>query len=187
LLNQIAAIHDGGAAAGGGTSYESIATVTVGSGGSSSIDFTSIVGTYKHLQIRGIARSTSAVTASNLRLRFNSDTGSNYAVHYLGGDGASAYAGASVSSTKGYAGLTSGASATSGIMGASVVDILDYSNTSKNKTIRALSGVDLNGSGYMELDSSFWNNTGAVTSISLFFDSGNLAQYSQFALYGIKG
>jgi hypothetical protein len=173
--------------AGGGPvgAYDSLATVTLSSS-SATVDFVGIPSGYKHLQIRAIARSTSAVTASNMRLRFNSDTGNNYAVHYLGGDGASPYAGASTSSNKGYAGLTSGASATSGIMGATVVDILDYTNTNKNTTTRALSGVDLNGSGYMELDSSFWNNTSAVTSISLFFDSGSFAQYTQFALFGVK-
>jgi hypothetical protein len=186
MLNNLVGIYGVGVPV-STNSYESIATVTVGSGGQSSIDFTSIPSTYKHLQIRGIARSSAAVTASNCRLRFNSDTGSNYAYHYLGGDGAAAYAGATSSTDRGYAGLTSGASASANIFGVLIIDVLDYANTNKNKTVRALSGVDLNGSGYVELDSSLWMNTTAVSSLSLFFNSGNFAQYSSFALYGIKG
>ena len=42
------------------TDYESIATVSVGSGGAADVEFTSIPGTYTHLQIRWIARSARA-------------------------------------------------------------------------------------------------------------------------------
>ena len=52
-------------------SYESIQTVTVGSGGQSTISFTSIPSTYKHLQIRMLARATGASTVG--LIRFNSD------------------------------------------------------------------------------------------------------------------
>ena len=76
------------------TSYESIATVTVGSGGSSSIDFTSIPSTYTHLQLRMTARCTaqSGGNPTNVYLRFNSDSGSNYAWHQLAGNGSAASA-----------------------------------------------------------------------------------------------
>jgi hypothetical protein len=168
--------------------YESIQTHIVGSGGQSSITFTTIPSTYKHLQIRGIIRSTNSGTDANARLRFNSDTGSNYRFHYLGGSGSgSGYAGDSGATTFAYAGLSSAASSTSGVFGVQVIDILDYANTSKNKTVRSLTGVDNNGSGFIELDSSLWMNTAAINNISIFFTSGNLAEYSHFALYGIKG
>jgi hypothetical protein len=168
-------------------SYESIATVTVGSGGSATISFSSIPATYTHLQIRGIIRSTNSGTDANARLRFNSDTGSNYRYHYLGGSGSgSGYAGDSGAVTFAYAGLASAASSTSGVFGVQLIDILDYSNTSKNKTVRSLTGVENNGSGYIELDSSLWMNTVAINNISIFFTSGNLAEYSHFALYGVR-
>jgi hypothetical protein len=170
------------------SSYESIATYIVGSGGQADITFSSIPATYEHLQIRGIIRNTNSGTETNARLRFNSDTGSNYRFHYLGGSGSgSGYAGESGAVTFAYAGLASAASSTSGVFGVQLIDILDYSNTSKNKTVRSLTGVDNNGSGYIELDSSLWMNTVAINNISIFFTSGNLAQYSSFALYGIKG
>lgn len=68
-----------------------------------------------------------------------------------------------------------------------VVDILDYANTNKNKTIRVLAGVDNNGSGEVALNSGLWPSTSALNTIKILTTSGNLNQYSSFALYGIKG
>jgi hypothetical protein len=70
-----------------------------------------------------------------------------------------------------------------------VIDILDYANTNKYKTIRYLSGYDANGSGRVGLGSGSWRSTSAVTSITLqgLEYSSNYKQYSSFALYGIKG
>jgi hypothetical protein len=164
------------------SSYESIATVTVGSGGSSSISFSSIPSTYKHLQIRFIAnRQTSA---SNIPMQFNSDTGTNYAFHYINGDGASATAGSGTANTWDYASLFN-PTGTSFVGG--VVDILDYTSTNKYKTIRSLAGADLNGSGNIALSSGLWLNTSAISTITLTANSGTFSQYSSFALYGIKG
>ena len=71
-------------------SFESIATTTVGSGGTSSIDFTSIPSTYQHLQLRIISRVSNADTGDNIFLQFNGDTSSNYSWHYMEGDGSTA-------------------------------------------------------------------------------------------------
>ena len=190
MLNTISGFLGGAGAAVVGD-YESIQTHIVGSGGTSSITFGSggtIPQTYKHLQIRALMRSTASASADNARMRFNGDTGTNYRFHYLGGAGSgSGYAGDSGAAAFAYAGLSAGGTPVAGVMGASVIDILDYTSTNKNKTVRALSGTDNNGDGYIELDSSLWINTGAITSLSIFFSSANIAQYSHFALYGIKG
>jgi len=70
--------------------YESIATVNVGSGGVSNIEFTSIPGTFQHLQIRFIAQTNrSTYGVDEFRLQLNSDTGANYSFHRLAGTGAS--------------------------------------------------------------------------------------------------
>ena len=161
-------------------SYESIATVTVGSGGQSSIVFTSIPATYTHLQIRGISRG--AQVATNF-MRFNGDTNSNYSTHYMFGDGTNVASGIGISD-KMYAFFST---TVSGFFGGAIIDILDYANTNKNKTIRSLSGGDENASGYAEFLSGSWRNTNAITSITLIPGSGNIAEYSRFALYGIKG
>jgi len=170
-------------AAGEINSYESIQTVLVGSGGTSSVDFTSIPSTYKHLQIRFI---TNHASNQDLYMRFNGDTtGANYTRHYLYGTGSAAAAGANVSDGRLSIGYTS---TSANIFGGGVTDVLDYTSTNKNKTIRSLAGFDGNGSGLIVLYSGLWSKTPeAITSISIFPNSGNINQYSSFALYGIKG
>ena len=187
LLNSLLALHNGGAAA--ATSYESIATVTVGAGGSSAITFSSIPSTYQHLQIRILSRSTRAQTGDYISMQFNSDTGSNYSYHGLGGDGANTVAFGYATQTLMDVERASAATATSGVFGITVVDILDYANTSKYKTMRSLGGFDNNGSGELYLTSGSWQNTNAVNTITLKAQGGtsNFVQYSSFALYGIKG
>jgi hypothetical protein len=173
-------------------SYESIATQTVGAGGAASVTFSSIPSTFKHLQIRGIARDSAADTGvQNVVMSLNSDTTyTNYRTHYLLGDGATPDAGSiQVSGFYTAAALAVSNNATASIYGATVIDILDYADTNKNKTLRVLAGIDLNGvGGQMRLQSSVWLSTSAVTSCTINVRSaGNLMQYSQFALYGIKG
>jgi len=167
--------------------YDSIATTTVGAGGVASVTFSSIPSTYTHLQIRGIARSTAAAGPRAVYLRFNSDTGNNYASHRLEGDGSSASAGAFTSETYIRIYDNPAANQTASVFSSVVLDILDYANTSKNKTARFLNGFDANGSGYIGFQSGLWINTTAVTSITFTLEAGDFAQYSQFALYGVKG
>ncbi len=163
-------------------SYESIATVTVGAGGQSSVTFSSIPSTYKHLQIRAIHQSNQS-TSSGV-VQFNGDTASNYSNHYLSGDGSTASGGSLLSSFM-YSNYIPSSSNTN-VFGVGVIDILDYADTNKYKTFRSLSGADLNGSGVVAFYSGSWRNTAAITSISLTRGVGLLTQYTQFALYGVN-
>lgn len=164
-------------------SYESIATVTVGSGGQSTVTFSSIPSTYKHLQLRVIGNVS---TDSNMTMRLGNgsvDSGTNYSWHQLYGTGSAAGAVAGANSTQMYfASMTNG----SNIFGASIIDILDYADTNKYKTVRGLDGYDANGSGVVDLASGSWRSTSAVNTIELKC-AANFNQYSSFALYGIKG
>jgi hypothetical protein len=169
--------------------YESIATVTVGAGGSSTITFSSIPSTYNHLQLRYIAKTDRADTDDVVLMQFNSDTGANYSWHGLAGTGsiAGANAGSSQSRIEIKWGST-GNSGASNIFASAVIDILDYKDKNKYKTTRTLQGVDLNGSGQIYFSSGNWRSTSAITSIVLDQQYGsNFTQYSSFALYGIKG
>ena len=167
--------------------FELIARATVGSGGAATINFDGIPQNYQSLQLRGIIRSTAAAANDYMRLRFNGDTGTNYASHYLRGDGSAASAGAYTAITGIYIDPLAAASQTSGIFGVAVIDILDYATSGqKNKTTRLLGGYDANGSGYSNLYSGLWISTNAVTSISLAFNTGSIAQYSNVGLYGVK-
>jgi hypothetical protein len=184
----IGIIASSGGAAAAANSYESIATVTVGSGGSSSVTFSSIPSTYQHLQIRAIGHYQGTASAyQNLQMQFNSDTGSNYVYHRLYGNGSSASADASASTTKINTPWIPDDTYTSNY-GAQIIDILDYASVSKNKTIRVLGGFDGNGSGFLGLFSGAWlNSSTAISSVSIFIPLNTISQYSSFALYGIKG
>lgn len=181
MLNNVAAQFSGGVAA-STNSYESIATVTVGSGGSSGISFSSIPSTYKHLQIRCSIMNT---TTNNPRFTLNNDTtGANYYMHsiYNNIPNVSTYNEANNAGGIAFAYNESTTSPT-----ASIIDILDYANTNKNKTSRIMSGYDANGSGYLFYRSGLWMSTSAINRIDLAPTGGSFAQYSSFALYGIKG
>jgi len=192
MLNNTVALLGGESPAVG--DYESIATVTVGSGGASSVDFTSISGTYKHLQIRGIVKLSRTTGNENLYAQLNGDTATNYSWHQLVGSGAAASASAGATQAFMYLGENIGAWASAANMfSATVIDILDYSDTNKNKTVRTLHGGDQNGNnapngdtGKITFSSGNWRNTSAVTSIKLYPSSGTIQQYSSFALYGVK-
>ena len=162
-----------------------IATQTVGAGGTASITFSSIPQTFTHLQLKIFARSSSNAAGINIPIQFNGDTGANYRSHYLGGTGAAAISGdLGASQTSLNAGWTAGNTDITNGFGCTVVDILDYTNTNKNKTTRSIGGIDSNGSGLIGLWSGLWLSTAAIT--SLVFSAGTLAQYTTAQLYGIQ-
>ena len=162
---------------------------TIGGTAVSSIDFTSIPTTYKHLQIRLIGRSNVGVSGNdNYWITFNGDAGSNYSNHYLYGNGSSAGSGAITSTTSMLAARTPGTSASANVFGGAIIDIADYASTSINKSIRSLTGADINGTGDIFAFSGTWLNTAAITSIKIQGMSGSTnATNATFALYGIKG
>jgi hypothetical protein len=174
------------------SSYESIATFTLSST-TSTVTFSSIPQTYKHLQLRSIARNVSSSQGYDYAVgAFNGDTTyTNYRTHSLSGDGTAASAGQLQSS--GYQAVIADVSRSyyaSGIMGASVTDILDYTNTNKYKVTRMLAGAEMNSGntyGTVELVSSLWMNTAAITSITITCLAASFAANTQFALYGIRG
>ena len=179
MLNNIAAIVGVGSTV-LATDYDSIATVTVGAGGSSTITFSSIASTYTHLQIRAINLSSS--TDSNIQMTFNSDTANNYSTHYIYGDGTTV--GASATANRAFVVPNTMANTTNPLV--FITDILEYKNTNINKTIRSIGGTDRNGSGYANFYSGNWRSTAAISTITLTASAGQFNQYSSFALYGIK-
>lgn len=177
MLNVISGLLSGGAAAGGGTSYESIATTNV-STAVSSVTFSSIPNTYKHLQLRMFWKTS---TAAENNLSINSSGFARRHQIYADGSGVSAGSNANNSSVGGYYEVNTN------IFTTTVLDILDYTVTNKYKTTKCLWGFDANGSGYVGMTSGLWADTSAITSIVLSPSAGTYQQYSSFALYGIKG
>jgi hypothetical protein len=175
-------------AAGPDGAYDALGTVTL-SATASSITFAGIPNTYKHLQIRGILRDSRADFINTVGLRFNSDSGSNYPSHTLWGDGSSAGAYYSGLQSQADVSVSAGSTVASNIFGGMVLDFLDYANVNKNKTIRALTGMDANGSGELRFSSGLWLSTSAVNSITLFPRFGSSPVFSvnsTLSLYGIK-
>lgn len=165
--------------------FESIATVTVGSGGAANVEFTAIPATFQHLHLRILSQDArTQFDGSQMSVTFNGDTASNYTEHQLIGDGSavSAYGAGSTSSST----ILNGRGGSGYYMGANVMDIVDYANTSKFKTMRTFSGVDNNGSGRIRLESGLWRSTSAITSIKFTPLTANFAQHSTFALYGVR-
>lgn len=170
-------------------SFESIASAT-GTGSSNTITFSSIPGTYQHLQIRGLFKSTGASDGGDLTLtmRFNNDSGTNYVRHTLRGNGSAASGLNDTAITSIYVGSGVGGTGTTNMLGANIIDIHDYASTTKNKTTRSFSGGEINTTpSQVLLNSGLWLSTAAITSISLIDIYGNFTTSSTFALYGIKG
>ena len=173
--------------------YESIASAS-GTGSSGTITFSSIPSTYTSLQIRVIARDTSASgTATNISFRVGNgsiDTGANYARHSLFTDMTVpevAANGAASGSAITMIGSVVGGGNTAGVHSVMVIDILDYASTTKYKTLRAYIGLPTgNTDSRVILQSGLWMSTSAINTIQL-LDSTNFASSSTFALYGIKG
>lgn len=168
--------------------YDSLASVTAPSGGVASIVFSGIPAGYKHLQIRANAKTNRSDNQDVVTIRYNGDTSSTYAYHILGGNGTSAFADAGTSTATPWAAIIAGNTSTTNMFGAMVSDVLDYSSTSKYKTIRTFSGTDQNSTaGRLYFDSTLWQSTSAITSISLVPVYGSVfMEYSSFALYGVK-
>lgn len=175
-------------AAAAGGAYESIASAT-GTGSSDTITFSSIPSTYTSLQIRAIIRGASSAGVSNAVIRLNGDTtDANYASHHLSADGSSLYPYGSASGPVYLANCFPLSNQAANIMGVLIIDIHDYASSTRYKTIRNICGVDTNStSGVITLGSGLWENTNAVTSVTLSGAGVNFTTTTQVALYGIKG
>lgn len=157
--------------------YELISTTLITSNTASvTFDVTGLGSSYKHLQIR-MAANSSASGATYWR--FNTDSGNNYSQHLLYGNGSSVASGATTSTNAGYIGYTTNAAS---FYPATVIDVLDFASSTKNKTVRILHGD----SGNIMLNSGAWYSTSAVTSVTLYANVNYIAG-SRFSIYGVKG
>jgi hypothetical protein len=166
--------------------YELIAT-TNGTGSANTVSFSSIPGTYKHLQIRVVGRSTFANTGmENANITLNG-LSSGYAYHYLNGDGSSLLSFGQGSQVAWQYGLiVPQNNQTANIFSNAIIDVLDYQNTNKNKTLKGLLGWNAATSA-IYLGSSLIATTSAITQISFALPQGNWTTTSRFSLYGVKG
>lgn len=169
--------------------FKALATTTVGSGGASSITFSSIPSGYTDLVVLASFRHDQ--TIGDFRVRFNGDTGSNYSRRWLQGDGSNA--------------SSNNASGNDGFYWNAVSDRSNYTaNTFSNfqmyipnytssnyKSVSVDTVIENNATAaVMWMVASLWSSTSAITSITLEPNDGgtaaNLVQYSKATLYGIR-
>lgn len=177
--------------------FDALATITLSST-TASVTFSGIPQGYKHLQLRASFQTTRPqYNIDDLNLSFNGITsGGKYTTHSME---ANIQNNGTVTPYNTYNAnqifyIATGVSTVSANrFGAAVIDILDYTDTSKNTTVRALSGGDANGGadGYyptVRFASGMWNDTSAVTSLRIesAFGSSSLAANTTFSLYGVK-
>lgn len=163
--------------------FTKIATVTVGSGGASSIDFSSIPATYTDLCIKFSLASTSAnQNTDGLAIKVNNST-ANLSRRTLYGDGSGA---ASTNNTNGYIGFTSGNSATN-TFGNGEIYIPNYAS-SNYKSMSADNVSEANQTtAYAFLTAVLWSSTSAINQLTLYYTGGDtFKQYSAATLYGIR-
>jgi len=161
------------------STYEKIATTTLSST-TNTVTFSSISGAYTDLVL--IINGKSDAEASPV-LQFNSDTGNNYSDTYM--SGRSTNATASVRDTSqpyiwlvAYSRLN-----TSNLNLLSIINVMNYSNSTTYKTVLTRSGNAVQGN--VDTGVGLWRNTNAITSISVKTASNNFVSGSTFTLYGI--
>ena len=171
--------------------FEALATV-VADGTTTTITFTGIPSDYKHLQIRTCVQATgpSGAAVYGGWMRFNGDSGSNYSDHGIYPEGTTINAYSDVSSTNMGGILYTTADATN-TLASTIVDILDYSNTSRYKTMRVFGGTDINTGAYAwGFASGNWRSTNAITSVTISINTGFGSYYitsgSKISLYGVR-
>ena len=166
-----------------------------------SVTFSSIPATYEHLKLRvSIREETSAADRSAFGIQFNGDTAANYSgVHSIQGLGNSAgvsnWSDADVTDLIYINYALVGGNSPATYYSSAVVDILDYRNANKNKTVSYIGGwggaaATPNPRGAVCLGSDFWDSTAAITSLSIIgspYASLDFARGSEFTLYGITG
>jgi trimeric autotransporter adhesin len=151
--------------------------VTVASDGTSVLTSTGATSTAPKLRAQYSAATIVCTSSNNFTVI--GDLG------YVSGAGALATS----STASPYTFIGGGGSAGTNVFGAAIVDILDYANTNKNKTTRAISTIDTNSAASrIWLSSSLWRNTSAISSITIdsYYGATSISQYSSFELYGVK-
>lgn len=162
-----------------------IQTITVGSGGAASIDFTSIPSTYTDLMLVVSARSSRALPSDNLFVKFNNNT-SNLSGRILIGSG-SGSATSDSSGSVAYNAVGEANTMTSNTFGNMSVYIPNYAGATP-KAMNTDSVTENNATeSYATISASLWNNTSAITQVTLYWNTGpNFVEHSSATLYGVK-
>lgn len=163
--------------------YELIDSYTVGAGGASSINFTSIQSKWTDLVIvASLRQSGSAVTAS-LNCTIN---GSSSSFIYRAMQGAGSGTASSFGGSSGYLGQTPAATATANTFGNAQIYIPQYAGNKYKSIMTETVDETAATTTYAQMNTLLWSNTAAITSFSLVSGNGVFSQYSTAYIYGVK-
>ena len=163
-----------------------VETVTVGSGGAASIEFTNIPQTGKDILLLVSGRATDSGTTFANYVQFNSDTGSNYSLRILEGTGSTVSSSSLFGNNRNYAGWSPGSTATANTFGNNELYISNY--TSSTAKSSSLNGVGENNATATRhgISAQNWTGTAAISSLAIYTFGTNFAQHSTASLYIIS-
>jgi len=173
-------------AAGGGATYEHLTTFSPGTASSWSINGLDAYSDYTHLHITATLQ---AQRNEVLFMKFNNDTGNNYSMGYIrGGDGSSANASAANYYDAGAIEFAEVMARNSEGVSIMSLDILDFRSTTKQKSLRGLTGQSNATRHRIAQGLGSYQSTNAIDSIQMSIQ-GNYASTSEtrFSIYGIRG
>jgi hypothetical protein len=163
-----------------------IQTVTVGSGGTASIDFSSIPNTYTDLILKLSSRGTNNDAYYALNARFNASSAtSQYYTRGVGGNGSGLTSDGQNGLSYFYTVNPNANSATANTFGNTEFYFPNYASSS-NKSV-SVDSVGENDAtvAFQQFQAGQWLNTSAINQITLTNEYGNFAQYTTAHLYGI--
>ena len=182
-------------AAGGGGAYDLLETVNVTGSSTYTASFTGLdeYSDYKHLQLRVVSKSLAVNNGglSTYEMRFNNDSTQSYGTHELYGNGSNVGSGGGANRDSLSRIYAAPRESNTNLFGAAVIDILDFSSSTKNTTIRTLCGTmgsltPVSSYSLVALTSGFWNNTNPVTQLDFGVNSNGFYAGSRISLYGVK-
>jgi hypothetical protein len=166
------------------STFTLIASSTVGAGGASSIDFTSIPSTYTDLCIVASLRPASG-SFDGCYVYFNNDQNSGrYTSRVLRGNGSAVSSFVGGDTTKSYAGELS--SNTASTFNNVSIYVPNYAGSNQKSFSVDSVGEDNSTAAYQVFNAGLYNQTTAISQVSLRIASVNIAQYSTAYLYGVK-
>jgi hypothetical protein len=168
--------------------FVKIASVTVGSGGSATMGFTSIPGTYTDLCVKLSGRSDNAGSNGwqNGALTFNGSTSGYSGIVLLGRGDLSAVSLTNSSTSIDFAFYTSDATSTSNTFANNEIYIPNYAGSNYKSVSSDIVQERNSARAIMGFNAGLWSNTAAITSITLTPTAGNFVQHSTATLYGIN-
>lgn len=165
--------------------YKLISSITVGSGGASSMEFTNIPQTYTDLLLKVTGRTNKGDLYNDLSIRFNGSSADFNTLGFVStGSGKSTF-----TTTSPYVGSVNDTGGSGGGNTFSSNDIYIFNYRGSNlKSVSADSAVERNNAGNDEkgLYSTLWSQNAAITTITLVSAGYTLSQYSTACLYGIS-